>query len=136
MYISYFEHVTPPQDFLNDYMRVQLEYDEFKARLDKLADTIRKRSDVYNSMQTDGGEGATWMANGTQCPGTWIDPTENNRKGHHAGIAKVYIKLQITDWSLIHFICCIYKELQLWNTQSCTVESLQGLCALTVRLFL
>jgi mixed-linked glucan synthase len=92
---SYFEHVAPPQagratqDFLNDYMRVQLEYDEFKARLDKLADTIRKRSDVYNSMKTDGGEGATWMANGTQWPGTWIDPTENHRKGHHAGIAKV-----------------------------------------------
>jgi mixed-linked glucan synthase len=93
---SYFEHVAPPQagratqDFLNDYRRVQFEYDEFKGRLDMLADTIRKRSDVYNSMRTEGGdENATWMANGTQWPGTWIDPKENHRKGHHVGIAKV-----------------------------------------------
>lgn len=92
---SYFEHVAPPQagratqDFLNDYRRVQLEYDEFKVRLDKLGDTIRKRSHVYNSMRAEGDQKATWMVDGTQWPGTWIDPTENHRKGHHAGIAKV-----------------------------------------------
>ncbi|TVU38484.1 hypothetical protein EJB05_11856, partial [Eragrostis curvula] len=95
---SYFEHVVPPQagkatqEFLHDFRRVELEYDEFKARLDNLADTIRKRSDVYNTMEAaEGYHKATWMANGTQWPGTWIDPTENHRKGHHAGIAKVVL---------------------------------------------
>ena len=89
---SYFDMVAPPQagrashEFLDDYRRVQMEYDEFKVRLDKRPDAIRKRSDVYNSMRT---AEATWMANGTQWPGTWIDPTENHRKGHHAPIAKV-----------------------------------------------
>ncbi|PAN14387.1 hypothetical protein PAHAL_2G405500 [Panicum hallii] len=91
---SYFDMVAPPQagrasqEFLNDYRRVQMEYDEFKVRLDKLPDAIRKRSDMYNSMRT---AKATWMANGTQWPGTWIDPTENHRKGHHAPIAKVVL---------------------------------------------
>nr|CAB3454608.1 unnamed protein product [Digitaria exilis] len=95
---SYFEMVAPPQagrasqEFLNDYRRVQMEYDEFKVRLDKLPDTIRKRSDVYNSMRTAEGDAkATWMANGMQWPGTWIDPTENHRKGHHAPVAKVVL---------------------------------------------
>ncbi|KAL6856092.1 hypothetical protein ACP4OV_018894 [Aristida adscensionis] len=95
---SYFELVAPPQagrasqEFLNDYRRVQLEYDEFKVRLDKLSDSIRKRSDVYNSMRAGEADAkATWMAHGTQWPGTWIDPTENHRKGHHAGIAKVVL---------------------------------------------
>jgi mixed-linked glucan synthase len=98
---SYFEHVAPPQagrvtqEFLNDYRRVQMEYDEFKARLDNLPDAIRKRSDVYNSVRDAGGaQKATWMANGTQWPGTWIDPAENHRKGHHAPIAKV-LKLRL-----------------------------------------
>ncbi|XP_062188823.1 probable mixed-linked glucan synthase 3 [Phragmites australis] len=95
---SYFELKAPPQtgrapeEFVNDYKRVQMEYDEFKVRLDNLSDSIRKRSDVYNCMGTSEGDAkATWMANGTQWPGTWIDPTENHRKGHHAGIAKVVL---------------------------------------------
>jgi hypothetical protein len=94
---SYFEMVAPPQagresqEFLNAYRRVQMEYDEFKASLDKLHDTIRKRSDMYNSMRTAEEDAeATWMANGTQWPGTWIDPTETHRKGHHDPIAKVF----------------------------------------------
>ncbi|KAK3127016.1 hypothetical protein QOZ80_7AG0566960 [Eleusine coracana subsp. coracana] len=95
---SYFEQVSVPQDgratqdFLNDYRRVQLEYDEFKVRLDNLADSICKRSDQYNRMRDDErDQKATWMTNGTHWPGTWIDPTENHRKGHHAGIAKVVL---------------------------------------------
>ncbi|KAL6856091.1 hypothetical protein ACP4OV_018893 [Aristida adscensionis] len=95
---SYFELVASPQagssseEFLNDYKRVQMEYDEFKARLDMLPDTIRKRSHVYNSMRAAEGDAkATWMANGMQWPGTWTDPTENHRKGHHAAISKVIL---------------------------------------------
>lgn len=85
-----------PQEFMNDYKRVQMDYDEFKVRLGNLSDTIQKRSDVYNSMRTSEGDDAqaTWMANGMQWPGTWMDPTENHRKGHHAGIVKV-LKLTI-----------------------------------------
>ncbi|CAO1941653.1 unnamed protein product [Urochloa humidicola] len=93
---SYFELVVPPQigraseEFVNDYHRVQMDYDDFKMRLDKLSDTIRKRSDVYNSMRTPKGDAqATWMANGMQWSGTWIDPTDNHRKGDHTGIVKV-----------------------------------------------
>ncbi|GJN32288.1 hypothetical protein PR202_gb20785 [Eleusine coracana subsp. coracana] len=63
-----------------------------QVRLDNLADSISKRSDLYNRMRDDeGDQKATWIANGTHWPGTWIDPTENHRKGHHAGIAKVVL---------------------------------------------
>ncbi|KAL6657841.1 hypothetical protein ACP70R_005621 [Stipagrostis hirtigluma subsp. patula] len=95
---SYFEQEVPPQtggapqEIMDDYRRVQMEYDKFKMRLDKLSDTISKRSDVYNSMRTiEGDAKPTWMANGTQWPGTWIDPTENHRNGHHAGVVKVVL---------------------------------------------
>lgn len=94
---SYFELEAPsytgsaPEEFKNDSRIVHLEYDEFKVRLEALPETIRKRSDVYNSMKIDqGAPNATWMANGTQWPGTWIEPIENHRKGHHAGIVKVH----------------------------------------------
>lgn len=77
-------------EFLNDYNHVRAEYEEFKVRLDTLSDTIRQRSEVYNSMETKEGDAkATWMADGTQWPGTWIDPTENHRKGNHAGNVQV-----------------------------------------------
>ncbi|KAG8080166.1 hypothetical protein GUJ93_ZPchr0007g3333 [Zizania palustris] len=96
---SYFEFEAPllhtgraPEEFKNDSRVVRLEYDEFKARLEAISDTIRKRSDAYNSMRTgEGAPRATWMANGTQWPGTWIEPSENHRKGHHAGIVKVVL---------------------------------------------
>jgi mixed-linked glucan synthase len=83
-----------PDGFINECKRVQMEYDNFKMHSDNLSDTINKRSDVYNSMITlEGDAKVTWMANGTQWPGTWIDPTENHRKGHHVGIIKV-LKVQ------------------------------------------
>ncbi|KAM0842224.1 hypothetical protein ACQ4PT_058497 [Festuca glaucescens] len=95
---SYFELEAPlytgtaPEEFKNDYSSVRREYGEFKERLDSLSSAISKRSDVYNSMKTDQGDAkATWMANGTQWPGAWIDTTENHRKGHHAGIVKVVL---------------------------------------------
>ncbi|KAK3125327.1 hypothetical protein QOZ80_7BG0603390 [Eleusine coracana subsp. coracana] len=81
-----------PEGFMNEYKRVQMEYNDFKMRLDNLSDTIRKRSDEYNSKRTSEGDAkATWMANGTQWPGTWIDPTKNHNKGHHVGIVKVVL---------------------------------------------
>ncbi|XP_062188301.1 probable mixed-linked glucan synthase 3 [Phragmites australis] len=79
-----------PGEFMNDYRHVQREYEELKVRLETLPSTIQERSDVCNSMKAkEGGAKATWMANGTQWPGTWIEPTENHRKGHHAGIVKI-----------------------------------------------
>ncbi|CAL5062250.1 unnamed protein product [Urochloa decumbens] len=93
---SYFELVVPlrtgraSEEFVNDYKRLQMDYDDFKMRLNKLSDTIHKRSDVYNRTRTPEGDAqATWMANGMRWPGTWIDPTENHRKGDHTGIVKV-----------------------------------------------
>ncbi|KAK1697740.1 hypothetical protein QYE76_014437 [Lolium multiflorum] len=83
---------TAPEEFKNDYSSVHREYGEFKESLDSLSSAISKRSDVYNSMKTDQGDAkATWMANGTQWPGAWIDTTENHRKGHHASIVKVVL---------------------------------------------
>jgi hypothetical protein len=75
-------------EFMRDHRRVRREYEEFKVRIDSLSSTIRKRSDAYNK-----GDGlrATWMADGTQWPGTWIEQSENHRRGQHAGIVQVYI---------------------------------------------
>ncbi|CAL5072212.1 unnamed protein product [Urochloa decumbens] len=81
-----------PGEFMSEYRHVRREYEELKGRLEMLPSTIKERSDVYNSMEAskDGGaEQANWMANGTQWPGTWIEPTENHRKGDHAGIVKI-----------------------------------------------
>ncbi|XP_066394983.1 probable mixed-linked glucan synthase 3 [Miscanthus floridulus] len=79
-----------PGEFMNDYRHVQREYEELKARLEMLPSTIKERSDVYNSMKAkEGAAHATWMANGTQWPGTWIEPAENHRKGDHSGIVKI-----------------------------------------------
>nr|CAB3458279.1 unnamed protein product [Digitaria exilis] len=79
-----------PGEFMNDYRYVQREYEEFKMRLEMLPSTIKERSDVYNSMKArDGGAKATWMADATQWPGTWIEQTGNHKKGHHAGIVKI-----------------------------------------------
>lgn len=32
---------------------------------------------------------ATWMADGTHWPGTWLTPTADHSKGDHAGILQV-----------------------------------------------
>lgn len=104
---SYFEQEAPlysgrePEEFKNDHRIVHREYDEFKERLDSLSSAIAKRSDVYNSMKTEEKDvKATWMANGTQWPGAWIDTTENHRKGNHAGIVKVVLDHPIRGHNL------------------------------------
>ncbi|EEC82244.1 hypothetical protein OsI_26423 [Oryza sativa Indica Group] len=81
---------SAPEDFLNDHRYMSREYDEFKVRLDALFTVIPKRSDAYNQTHAEGVK-ATWMADGTEWPGTWIDPSENHKKGHHAGIVQVML---------------------------------------------
>lgn len=78
------------EEFLNDHRRMRREYEEFKARLDALFTVIPQRSEAYNRANTKGAK-ATWMADGTQWPGTWIEPAENHRKGHHAGIVQIML---------------------------------------------
>ena len=78
------------EEFMSDHRRVRREYEEFKVRIDSLFNTIYQRSEAYNSKNTkQDGVKATWMADGTQWPGTWIEQAENHRKGQHAGIVKV-----------------------------------------------
>ncbi|CAO1941650.1 unnamed protein product [Urochloa humidicola] len=38
------------------------------------------------------GVNATWMADGTQWPGAWIDPAKNHMKGHYASIIQVVLE--------------------------------------------
>ncbi|XP_062196715.1 probable mixed-linked glucan synthase 6 [Phragmites australis] len=96
---SYFELKSHPymgraqEDFVNDRRRVRKEYDEFKARINGLEHDIKQRSDGYNAARglKDGEPRATWMADGTEWSGTWVDPAENHRKGDHAGIVLVLL---------------------------------------------
>ncbi|TVU38470.1 hypothetical protein EJB05_11842, partial [Eragrostis curvula] len=81
-----------PAEFMSDYSHVRREYEEFKMRLEMMPDTIKERSDVYNDSVAEKdsrGVKATWTASGMQWPGTWVEPTENHRKGHHAGIVQI-----------------------------------------------
>jgi hypothetical protein len=78
------------EEFMSDHRRVRREYEEFKVRIDSLFNTIYQRSEAYNRKNTkEDGVKATWMADGTQWPGTWIEQADNHRKGQHAGIVKV-----------------------------------------------
>ncbi|KAL7164803.1 hypothetical protein ACSBR2_040661 [Camellia fascicularis] len=98
------------QDFVKDRRRVKREYDEFKVRINGLPDSIRRRSDAYNAReeikamkhQRENGNDeplenikiakATWMADGTHWPGTWIVSGQEHSKGDHAGIIQVMLK--------------------------------------------
>jgi hypothetical protein len=95
---KYFDMKTQPYtgsmawEFMTDHRRVRREYAEFKLRIDSLSSKIRTRSEAYNSskqLQADGVR-ATWMADGTQWPGTWMEEVENHRRGQHTGIVKVF----------------------------------------------
>ncbi|CAO2187094.1 unnamed protein product [Urochloa humidicola] len=96
---SYFELKSHPymgrsqEDFVNDRRRVRKEYDEFKARINGLEHDIKQRSDAYNAARglKDGEPRATWMVDGSQWEGTWVEPSENHRKGDHAGIVLVLV---------------------------------------------
>ncbi|XP_004511422.1 cellulose synthase-like protein D3 [Cicer arietinum] len=97
-------------DFVRDRRRVKREYDEFKVRINSLPDSIRRRSDAFQSreetkamtVQRQNNEDessdiaklpkATWMADGTHWPGTWLNPTSDHSRGDHAGIIQVMLK--------------------------------------------
>ncbi|BBN01217.1 cellulose synthase-like protein [Marchantia polymorpha subsp. ruderalis] len=90
-------------DFVKDRRRVKREYDEYKVRINGLPEAIRRRSDAYNvhkrtSMDSsaDGGSQtagvkATWMADGTHWPGTWLVSTKEHGRSDHAGIIQVML---------------------------------------------
>uniref|UniRef100_A0A1S3XAF9 Cellulose synthase-like protein D3 n=1 Tax=Nicotiana tabacum TaxID=4097 RepID=A0A1S3XAF9_TOBAC len=98
------------QDFVKDRRRVKREYDEFKVRINSLPDSIRRRSDAYNAREeikamklqreAAGDEllepikitKATWMADGTHWPGTWMVSAPEHSRGDHAGIIQVMLK--------------------------------------------
>ncbi|RRT48480.1 hypothetical protein B296_00036148 [Ensete ventricosum] len=97
-------------DFVKDRRRVKREYDEFKVRINGLPDSIRRRSDAYHAREEikamkrqrevagdDLVESvkipkATWMADGTHWPGTWMNPSSEHTRGDHAGIIQVMLK--------------------------------------------
>ncbi|CAH9110957.1 unnamed protein product [Cuscuta europaea] len=99
-------------DFVKDRRRVKREYDEFKVRINGLPDSIRRRSDAYHAREeiksmkqqhrekAEDGEPmeilkipkATWMADGTHWPGTWINSAPEQSRGDHAGIIQVMLK--------------------------------------------
>ncbi|XP_047317683.1 cellulose synthase-like protein D3 [Impatiens glandulifera] len=97
-------------DFVKDRRRVKREYDEFKVRINGLPDSIRRRSDAYHAreeikamklqrqrrdeepLDTVKIPKATWMADGTHWPGTWMQPSADHSKGDHAGIIQVMLK--------------------------------------------
>lgn len=81
-----------PEEFLDDHRRLRREYEEFKTRLDTLFTVIPQRSEAHGREDAKGGGGkATWMADGTQWPGTWTEPADGHRKGDHAGIVQVML---------------------------------------------
>ncbi|KAM0915955.1 hypothetical protein ACQ4PT_010485 [Festuca glaucescens] len=97
---SYFELKSHPymgraqDEFVNDRRRVRKEYDEFKARINSLEHDIKQRNDGYNAANAhrEGEPRPTWMADGNQWEGTWVDASENHRKGDHAGIVLVLLE--------------------------------------------
>ncbi|PON63300.1 Cellulose synthase [Parasponia andersonii] len=97
-------------DFVRDRRRVKREYDEFKVRINGLPDSIRRRSDAYNTreeikamkLRRERGDDeleenikipkATWMADGTHWPGTWTVSAQEHSRGDHASIIQVMVK--------------------------------------------
>ncbi|KAL3678256.1 hypothetical protein R1sor_021212 [Riccia sorocarpa] len=95
-------------DFVKDRRRMKREYDEFKVRINGLPEAIRRRSDAYNAHEEAraqraqleaGGDitkamnmpKATWMADGSHWPGTWITSSKEHSRGDHAGIIQVML---------------------------------------------
>ncbi|XP_031484606.1 cellulose synthase-like protein D1 [Nymphaea colorata] len=103
-------------DFVRDRRRVKREYDELKVRINGLPDAIRRRSNAYNAREEEKAaretetadpevaseaaailQQATWMADGTHWPGTWLVPSPDHSKGDHAGILQVMTKVPDPD---------------------------------------
>ncbi|OAY81926.1 Cellulose synthase-like protein D1 [Ananas comosus] len=91
------------QDFVKDRRRIKREYDEFKVRINGLPEAIRSRSDALHAREEiqqakAGGDEpvkipkATWMADATHWPGTWLHPSPDHTRTDHAGIIQVMLK--------------------------------------------
>ncbi|CAL1376226.1 unnamed protein product [Linum trigynum] len=113
---SYFNLKTDPYknkvraDFVRDRRRVKREYDEFKVCINGLPESIRRRSDAYNTHEEikamkkvkEMGDDenferikvtkATWMADGTHWTGTWTTPGPEHTRGDHASIIQVMLQ--------------------------------------------
>lgn len=92
-------------DFVKERRRVKREYDEFKVRINGLTESIRRRSDACNTKEdlkimklrreSEDEDNiptepkATWMADMTHWPGTWMIPAPGYSRGDHAGIIQV-----------------------------------------------
>ncbi|KAE8670989.1 Cellulose synthase-like protein D2 [Hibiscus syriacus] len=107
-----FEAMAEAASFANIWVPFCLkrEYDEFKVRINGLPDSIRRRSDAFHAReeikamklqrQNRGDEPvesvkipkATWMADGTHWPGTWLNSATEHSRGDHAGIIQVMLK--------------------------------------------
>ncbi|OVA02581.1 Cellulose synthase [Macleaya cordata] len=95
-------------DFVRERRRVKREYDEFKVRINSLPESIRRRSDAYNTQeelrakkkQMELGDNpserikvpkATWMSDGSHWPGTWPSAETDHSRGDHAGIIQAML---------------------------------------------
>ncbi|KAM0898443.1 hypothetical protein ACQ4PT_021921 [Festuca glaucescens] len=93
-------------DFVKDRRWIKREYDEFKVRINDLPEAIRRRAHAMNARErkiarekaaasseaAPAPVKATWMADGTHWPGTWLDSAPDHGKGDHASIVQVMIK--------------------------------------------
>ncbi|KAK3129788.1 hypothetical protein QOZ80_6BG0484740 [Eleusine coracana subsp. coracana] len=88
-------------DFVKDRRWIKREYDEFKVRINGLPDLIKRRTNAINKRERKAAKEsksdapvvkATWMADGTHWPGTWLDSAPDHAKGDHASIVQVMIK--------------------------------------------
>jgi len=94
-------------DFVKERRKAQYEYQEFKIWINGLPDSIRKRADHYNNREAIKAtklsreaandepmehlkiSKATWMADGTQWPGTWTTSAPEHSRGDHSSIIQV-----------------------------------------------
>uniref|UniRef100_A0ACD5WYW5 Uncharacterized protein n=1 Tax=Avena sativa TaxID=4498 RepID=A0ACD5WYW5_AVESA len=93
-------------DFVKDRRWIKREYDEYKVRINDLPEAIRRRANAMNARERKIAREkaaassetaalplkATWMADGTHWPGTWLDSAPDHGKGDHASIVQVMIK--------------------------------------------
>ncbi|XP_057964309.1 cellulose synthase-like protein D5 [Malania oleifera] len=95
-------------DFVRERKKVKREYEEFKARINSLPDSMRRRSNAYNAheelrakmkqMEIGGSVSepidvpkATWMSDGSHWPGTWSSPVKGHSRGDHCSIIQVML---------------------------------------------
>ncbi|KAL1192538.1 putative cellulose synthase-like protein D6 [Cardamine amara subsp. amara] len=103
-------------DFVRERRYVKRGYEEFKVRVNALSNSIRRRSDAFNSkeeikalekwknwkvkVEEDQDKEprpplvapkATWMSDGTYWPGTWAVPCLHHSRGDHASVIQVLL---------------------------------------------